>query len=538
MNFNRTLSRRKAVAVIALLFSAVVTQAQTSSQPAGVGGSQPAAPSAPGRKEDEKEDKQPGPSHEAKTAEEVEQLKLKLEQLQLLVEQQQRAIAEMQKRVEEVESRSQAAAAQSPVPAGGQDGARPGVRAAALERAQSQKSDQPSSPASRDKDKDDRAQDRPLAGWDKNHAFLRSADGNFETQFVGYGQLDFRGYQSGDAPPNTFLVRRVRLGVEGKIHRYYDYKLEADLADTAGTVLRDFFVRVHRIDELQLSFGQFRVPISQEEIRSDAFQDFIERSMVNNLAPSRSPGVMASGVIKDGVFEYQVGTFNGKGLLAANNNDTPESAIRLRFAPWRNGKAFWTRGLIFGGAYTQGRSTDGLSVRGQTESRSFTFFSPDATNGQYIRANGELTWLLGPAALRAEYLQTNQDREGLGPGGSNLPGVVAKGYMASFTYLLTGEPKPEAGAVVPRSNLFGDETGGRGLGAWEVKFRYANLQIADSTSKSNRAESFYFGPNLYLNRFVRYMLDFGFERFKDPLRSPRPGDNNFFVVLSRIQVAF
>jgi hypothetical protein len=34
------------------------------------------------------------------------------------------------------------------------------------------------------------------------------------------------------------------------------------------------------------------------------------------------------------------------------------------------------------------------------------------------------------------------------------------------------------------------------------------------------------------------MLDLGFERFKDPARSPRLGDKNFFVVLSRIQVAF
>jgi hypothetical protein len=34
------------------------------------------------------------------------------------------------------------------------------------------------------------------------------------------------------------------------------------------------------------------------------------------------------------------------------------------------------------------------------------------------------------------------------------------------------------------------------------------------------------------------MLDLGFERFKDPARSPQPGDKNFFVVLSRVQVAF
>jgi hypothetical protein len=34
------------------------------------------------------------------------------------------------------------------------------------------------------------------------------------------------------------------------------------------------------------------------------------------------------------------------------------------------------------------------------------------------------------------------------------------------------------------------------------------------------------------------VLDLGFERFNDPARSPNPRDKNFFVVLSRIQVAF
>ena len=32
--------------------------------------------------------------------------------------------------------------------------------------------------------------------------------------------------------------------------------------------------------------------------------------------------------------------------------------------------------------------------------------------------------------------------------------------------------------------------------------------------------------------------DVGFERYRDPLRSPNPGDKNYFVVLSRIQLAF
>ena len=145
-------------------------------------------------------------------------------------------------------------------------------------------------------------------------------------------------------------------------------------------------------------------------------------------------------------------------------------------------------------------------------------------------------YLLG--ALLPVKSALTQARHRLGPGGVDLPGVVAKAYTGQFTYLLTGEDKPELGVVPPKRNLFGDEKGTPGLGAWELKLRYSNLQINDGTLKSNRAGTFYFGANWYLNRFVRYLLDFGIERYKDPLRTPRPGDNNFFVVLSRVQVAF
>jgi phosphate-selective porin OprO/OprP len=468
------------------------------------------------------------------SADEMDQLKSQVKQLQSLLEQQQRALAEIQKRLDETDGKARVAAQVLSSRPDGTVSVSSELRTAALEVDQAPKN---SLAANQSK-----AQDKPavVAGWDKNHAFLRSEDGSFETYIGGYGQLDFRGYQSGNHPPNTFLIRRARLAAEGKVARYYDFKLEGDFADVVGTILRDFYVNIHRVDEFQLRFGQFRVPISQEEIRTDSFQDFVERSMVNNLVPSRSPGLMASGVLNKGAFEYQIGAFNGKGLLANNSTGTPETAIRLRFTPWKNGSAFIGKGFSFGGAFTQGRSTGvlSLSVRGLTESRSFSFFVPDTTNGKYIRANGELTWMLGPAAIRAEYDQTNQRRDNLGPDGSTLPGVVAKGYTGQFTYLLTGEDKPEAGLVTPKSNLFGDGNGKQGFGAWELKFRYANLQIADGTAKSNRAESFYFGPNWYLNRYVKYVLDLGFERFKDPARSPKPGDKNFFVVLSRVQVAF
>lgn len=521
MNFHRKFSfSHLHLAILALLVPLASAHAQANKSEAPAISSQ-----RPETQSDSKGDE--------KTAE-MENLKSQVKQLQSLLEQQQRALENIQKRLDETDGKARTA---FPVSSSGPDGAvsvSTDLRTASLEVNQAPKN----APAA--------SQSQPpnkpvaVAGWDrdKGHAFLRSPDGAFETQFAGYAQLDFRGYQSGDHPPNTFLVRRARLSIEGKLERYFDFRVEGDFADTASTALRDFYVNIHRIDEFQLRFGQFRVPFSQEEMRSDNLQDFVERSLVNNLAPSRSPGLMASGMINKGAFEYQIGAFNGKGLLAANNNGTPETAIRLRFTPWKNSGEFLSKGLIFGGAFTQGRSLGGTSVRGQTESRSFTFFSPDAINGKYIRANGEVTWMLGPAAIRTEYDQTNQRRDNLGPGGRNLPGVVAKGYTAQLTYLLTGEEKPEVGVVAPKNNLFDDSNGKQGFGAWELKFRYSNLQIADGTAKSNRAESFYFGPNWYMNRYVRYLLDVGFERFKDPVRTPRPGDRNFFVVLSRVQVAF
>ena len=460
---------------------------------------------------------------------EMESLRLQVKQLQSLLEQQQRALETIQKRLDETDGKTQAAV---PVSSSGTTGAgiSTELRPAVFEVS---KAPNAATPASQPKPQDKPA---PVAGWGRDHAFLRSADGAFETQISGYGQLDFRGYQSGNHPPNSFFLRRARIALEGKLDRYFDFRIEGDFSDPA-TPLRDFYVNIHRIDEFQLRFGQFRVPISQEEMRTDNNQDFVERSLVNNLVPSRSPGLGASGVLGKGVFEYQLGAWNGKGLLAANTTGTPETALRLRFNPWKHSKEFLAKGFIFGGAFTQGHAGGGTSVRGQTESRSITFFAPDTINGKYIRANGEMTWMLGPAALRAEYDQTNQRRENLGPSGRNLPGVVAKGYMAQLTYLLTGEEKPETTATTPKNNLFGDSNGKPGLGAW-LKVRYANLQIADGTVKSNRAGTLYFGTNWYMNRYVRYMLDLGLERFKDPARSPQPGDKNFFVVLSRVQVAF
>lgn len=461
----------------------------------------------------------------------IDDQEAQLQRLQQLIERQQQALEALQQKIELASAKPPTSVATNSIA--------PQIMTVAVSPNEVQAAQANTRPATATPTTKAQGQDTvtPLAGWDREHAYFRSADGSFESKITGFGQFDFRGYQSGTNPNNTYLIRRARLALEGKVMRYFDYKFEMDFADQPGNE-RDMFVRLHRIDEAQLSFGQFKEPFSQEELRSDATMDFVERSMVNNLAPARSPGLMLSGVVHKGRFEYQLGSFTGKGLITQNNNGTPENVLRLKFNPWRGGGNFFSRGLIFGGAYAQGRTLNGQSFRGLSESRSVTFFDPETVNGKVIRANGELTWLLGPAAIRAEYDQVQQQRIALGPKGTDLPGVVGKGTVAQVTYLLTREDKPELAIVSPKRSLFATESASQGWGAWELKFRFADLQINDGTSRSNRAQSYYSGVNWYLNRFVRYMFDVGLERYKDPRRAPRPGDQNFVVIQNRVQIAF
>lgn len=371
--------------------------------------------------------------------------------------------------------------------------------------------------------------------WSQGRPTFRSTDGNFEMALSGEGQLDFRAYgEQASAPPNTFLIRRFRLAVSGRLSPRSEYKIQADFAERGTGLLRDGWLRLHLRPRIYVQLGHFKEPFSQEELRSSMHIDFVERAMATRIAPSRSPGIQVTGEIAAGKVIYHIGAFNGKGTLAPNTTRTPEGVVRVRFSPWRGEKNPWGEGLSFGGAIALGRQRAGMSLAGQTESQSTTFFPARPVNGQIVRANGEVTYLLGPFAFRAEYNQMAQDRYQLGPGKTTLPAVIAKGYAAQATYLLTGEKKNENGPVIPHRPFLALGQGERGWGAWEVKVRYSTLQLSDGV-ETTRAETITCGANWYLSPFVKYMLDLTVERFP---RSAQTRVGLSLALLTRIQFAF
>ncbi|MGA7557997.1 MAG: porin [Terriglobales bacterium] len=411
--------------------------------------------------------------------------------------------------------------------------------------------------------------DAPLtAGWNGEHFFIRSADGQFTISPYGYVNTDYRAYKGDGAPSDTFVLRQARFGFQGSYGSHFDFAILADAAATSGSVVRDVYLNVRIKPEFQFQAGQFKAPFGQETGIGDTSLDFIERGFQSLLYPSaatayRSPGAVIHGDIDGGVMQYWVGAFNGKGYALANTTNQPEVIGRLRFYPWRKTKSAWFKQLAFGGsvdfAKSRGLSGD-QSFNGTLPDGAYNFFPQFAINGDIQRYNGEFTYLKGRYALRGEYDQLNMDRTNVGSlqagwlGYMSLPPIRAKAWDLSTTYLLTGEKRPENGTPRVNRPMFGPDTPGgqgRGWGAWELAFRFTGIQanepgasLYDNGVVAGEVPTFDYhtfeytmGLNWYPNYWVKYVLNLGIDQLKEPSTIGNL-PQNYFVVTQRVQFRF
>ena len=410
--------------------------------------------------------------------------------------------------------------------------------------------------------------DLPLtAGWNGEHFYIKSPDGQFSISPYGYVDTDYRAYKGDGAPSDTFVVRRARFGFQGIYGSHFDYAILTDANSTTGAIVRDVYLNVRIKPEFQFQAGQFKEPFAQETGIGATNLDFVERGLQALLYPSvgtafRSPGLTFHGDIDGGVMQYWAGMFNGRNGVAPNITNQPEFVGRVRFYPWRKTKDEWLRQLAFGGSMSYGRS------RGLSGDQSFSGLLPDATytffpqlriNGPIQRYEGEFTYIKSNFALRGEYVQLQEQRDGVGSeqvgglGFLTLPGIGAKALNIGTTYLLTGEKRPENGTPRVKHPLFGPDTPGgtgRGWGAWELGARFSGIQAKAP------AQSFYnyytpgfvpeynfhtyqwtFGINWYLNYWIKYQFNVNVDQLKQPSVTGQI-PQNFFALTQELQFRF
>jgi phosphate-selective porin OprO and OprP len=408
----------------------------------------------------------------------------------------------------------------------------------------------------------------PLAaGWNGEHFFIRSADGQFSISPYGYVDNDHRAYKGDGAPPATFVLRRARFGFQGNFGSHFDFALLTDANATSGAILRDVYLNLRLRPEFQFQAGQFKEPFAQETGIGATNLDFVERGLQALLYPCagtayRCPGLVLHGDISGGVMQWWAGAFNGRNGVAPNLTNEPEFTGRVRFYPWRKSKSDWIKQFAFGGSIAHSRAC-GLcgdqSFSGNLPDAAYNFFPSLRINGPIERYNGEFTYITGPYALRGEYVQLQQQRYDVGsetPGGLgflNLPGIGAKAWNISTTYLLTGEKRPENGTPRVKNPLYGPDTPGgkgRGLGAFELAARYSGIQSNAPSANfltlytpgfvpqfNYHTDEITFGVNWYLNYWVKYQLNFNLDQLHQPSVTGQV-PQNFYAVTQELQFRF
>jgi len=94
---------------------------------------------------------------------------------------------------------------------------------------------------------------------------------------------------------NGFRIRRVRLSTRGKVNAFVESTLQIEVRDNSPR-LKDAEGRIKLANSFYLRFGQFKVPVWREELRSSTNLLLIERSaaaefLVQNNFSARQIGV-------------------------------------------------------------------------------------------------------------------------------------------------------------------------------------------------------------------------------------------------------
>jgi phosphate-selective porin OprO/OprP len=413
---------------------------------------------------------------------------------------------------------------------------------------------------------------------------LESADGKNTIKLRGLLQVDHRAYLDGandvrnrsnqragslDAngfadARDTWLMRRVRPTLEGTLLGIYDYRFSPDFGGGSVAII-DAYVDARFTREFQVRVGKYKPYVGLERLQGGNDLKFLERSYVTNaLLPNRDLGVSVHGDLADNRVTYGIGLNNGVadgGNISSGTefDGDKEFTGRLFATPWVNDvsplaglgfgfAATWTafegeRNLNFTDTSAADATRNGLpSYVSDGQNTFFRYSSAAVADGSRLRLAPQLHYYFGSFGLLGEWAQVQQEVS-LSSGGSpaaggntGVGGVLGDNtvitpdtnrklshdaWQVAGTWLFTGEEASFKG--VKPAQPFGLD--GSGPGAWEVAFRYSQLNLDKDTFRNpagtaftggyasladsaESAHSFTVGLNWYLNQNSRVQLNY------------------------------
>jgi phosphate-selective porin OprO and OprP len=400
--------------------------------------------------------------------------------------------------------------------------------------------------------------------WDDRPTIVFGEDVNIAV--TGRALVEWRWFDP-DIGEELFALRAARLGLKGDLTRHLDWEIEreigvGDLEEVDDSRIefgewKDVFVRWRTFDAARVKAGRFKIPFGLEQNTGVSELDFAYRALGSRtIAPGRDTGVMVSGEL--GRFGYEAGVFDDDGDNAVSSeiqfvqegqdleNVGPSFAVRVtgdlfRALPF-TGRL---RSANVGIAYTNSDVPEGLnSLRGESFWGTEDFFERVYVKGRRQRFGAQFDWSPGPTSLRAEWMQSREERNEQSNRNEDLSDFIANAWYVAGTWLVTGEDKDDD--VNARRPLLKG-----GPGAIELAVRYERLGFESASTQGTpftnpRAEYLLpnsdsvvtFGVNWITSRWTRVIVNAIHEDFEDATRTPVPGTASFWSGLVRLNIVF
>lgn len=371
---------------------------------------------------------------------------------------------------------------------------------------------------------------------------LQSADGDYRIQFGALVQFDGRFTDASAETVDTFLVRRARVPIQGRIARWVEFLINPDFANNSVDI-RDAYVDTRFSDAFRLRVGKARAPFGLERLQSPGHTLFAERGLPTALVPDRDTGVQVHGALGGEFLGYAVALTNGVtdgGSADADANDGKDVTGRVVVRPFAGGSPR-VSGLGIAVAASRGEQPQTLPRFRTSAKQVFFAFAGGGAHGvgTRVRYSPQIFMYSGPFGAFAEYVRSTGDVQRDGGAGLVRGEIAATAWQVAASWVLTGEDATDRG-VRPRTDFAPD---GGGRGALQIAARYHELRVGQnalvlgvaSAGASRTAQAWTVGANWYLNAWLKWMLNVERTVFDEDPSGPRPAEN---AVLFRGQLMF